>query len=104
MTRAPLHRATDHYGSDASTESRLRAAGLCGALHCRSPGESWVLVASLRIITDSASSALCGAPHNAEFERSMRVKAGLTRARVSGMKTGAGRRKGEARALLRGGH
>jgi len=34
----------------------------------------------------------------------MRVKAGMTRARVSGMKTGAGRRKGEARALLRGGH
>jgi DNA invertase Pin-like site-specific DNA recombinase len=40
----------------------------------------------------------------AEFERSMRVKAGMTRARVSGMKTGAGRKKGEARALLRGGH
>jgi hypothetical protein len=47
-----------HYGSAACTESRLGAAGLCGALHCRSPGDSWVLAASLRITTDSASSAL----------------------------------------------
>src|ERR1700726_1747868 len=46
---------------------------------------------TLRIITRSASSALCEAPHNAEFERAMiveRVKAGLSRARAQGKRLG----------------
>src|SRR5260370_39818657 len=46
---------------------------------------------TLRIITRSASSALCEAPHKAEFERAMiveRVKAGLSRARAQGKRLG----------------
>ena len=47
--------------------------------------------AQLRIITDSAYSAVCGAPHTAEFERDMirsRVNAGLARARARGVRLG----------------
>ena len=50
--------------------------------------ESGVL---LRITADTASSAVCGAPHTSEFERSMivaRVKAGLERAKATGTRTG----------------
>jgi DNA invertase Pin-like site-specific DNA recombinase len=42
---------------------------------------------SLRITAHSASSALCGAPHKAEFERSLireRTQAGLAAARRAG--------------------
>jgi hypothetical protein len=45
----------------------------------------------LRIITESASCALCGAPHNAEFERELiveRTKAGLASARARGRNGG----------------
>ena len=65
----------------------LRTVGLCRALHHGNPGVSWVLAASLRITTDSASSALCGTPHKAEFERSLiqeRTQAGLAAARRAG--------------------
>jgi len=46
---------------------------------------------SLRITADSASSALCGAPHKAEFERELiseRTRAGLAAARARGRKGG----------------
>ena len=48
--------------------------------------------ARLRISPHSAYSALCGAPHNAEFERDLiteRTRAGLASARARGRKGGA---------------
>jgi hypothetical protein len=80
----------------------LKEAGLCGALaECRGAlhqanSEDHAAVRSvpdarLRITTDSASSALCGAPHNAEFERNLvreRTQAGLNAARARGRKGG----------------
>ena len=45
----------------------------------------------LRITTDSASSAVCGAPHTAEFERELiraRTGEGRTRAKARGVKMG----------------
>jgi hypothetical protein len=49
-----------------------RRAGLC-EVPCRwNPGHAWSPVASLRITPHSASSAACGAPHNAEFEANLR--------------------------------
>ena len=52
---------------------------------------SWVPVGSLRITAHSASSAVCGAPHTAEFERELirtRTGEGRDRARASGVKMG----------------
>jgi hypothetical protein len=57
----------------------------------RSPGNSWVLSARLRITADTASSAVCGAPHTAEFERDLiraRTSKGRERARARGAKMG----------------
>jgi len=45
----------------------------------------------LRIITESASCALCGAPHKAEFERELihaRTSEGRKRAQADGVKMG----------------
>ena len=50
--------------------------------------ESGVL---LRITADTASSAVCGAPHTSEFERAIiveRVNAGIARAKTNGTKSG----------------
>src|SRR5580698_10175904 len=76
----------------------LKEAGLCGALaECRGAlhqanSEDHAAVRSvpdarLRITTDSASCALCGAPHNAQFERDLlieRTQSGLQRAKAEG--------------------
>jgi hypothetical protein len=53
----------------------------------------------LRITADTASSALCGAPHKAEFERTMitdRVRAGVARVKATG-ETKSGRPTGRPR-------
>ena len=65
--------------------------GLCRVSLRRSPGYAWAPTVSLRITAESASSALCGAPHNAQFERSLiqeRVQAGLAAARRRGRRGG----------------
>jgi hypothetical protein len=80
----------------------LKEAGLCGALaECRGAlhqanSEDHAAVRSvpdarLRITTDSASSALCGAPHKAEFERDLirsRTGEGRARAKANGKSLG----------------
>src|SRR5690242_10543561 len=84
---ASVHTATGHDGSAALTQIPRWGRRLCEALRRRSPGHSWVPVGSLRITAHSASSALCGAPHKAQFERSLiqeRVQAGLAAARRRG--------------------
>jgi DNA invertase Pin-like site-specific DNA recombinase len=56
------------------------------------------LAMRLRITAHSASSALCGAPHNAEFERAMireRTSAGIAAARAEG-RVGGRRKKLDA--------
>jgi hypothetical protein len=80
----------------------LKEAGLCGALaECRGAlhqanSEDHAAVRSvpdarLRITTDSASSALCGAPHKADFERELireRTGEGRARAKANGKSLG----------------
>ncbi len=67
--------------------------------------------ARLRITADTASSAVCGAPHTAEFERAMireRTSAGLAAARAEGRvggrrkKLDAGKRKEIADSVISG--
>jgi hypothetical protein len=81
----------------------LKEAGLCEALTERSrtpiqlKSATYAAVRSgqgvlLRITADTASSAVCGAPHTAEFERE------LIRAR-----TGEGRERAKARGVKMGG-
>jgi hypothetical protein len=65
--------------------------GLCGAPGRQNPVQIGVKTTSLRITARSASSALCGAPHKAEFERELiveRTKAGLASARARGRNGG----------------
>ena len=83
---ALVHIATGHDGSAALTQIPCWGQRLCEVLCRRSLGHSWVPVGSLCITAHSASSAVCGAPHTAEFERE------LIRAR-----TGEGRERATAR-------
>ena len=80
----------------------LKEAGLCEALterhriQVQMKSATYAAVRSgqgvlLRITADTASSAVCGAPHTAEFERDIireRTNAGLEAARVRGKKGG----------------
>src|SRR5689334_9911720 len=84
---ASVHTATGHDGSAALTQIPRWGRRLCEALRRRSPGHSWVPVGSLRITAHSASSVLCGAPHNAEFERALiheRQREGIALAKQRG--------------------
>ena len=81
---------------------RAKEVGLCGVhgVLCGSPtlarSTDYIAIrpkpgARLRITTDSASSALCGAPHNAEFERELihtRTGEGRARAKAAGKSLG----------------
>jgi DNA-binding NarL/FixJ family response regulator len=80
----------------------LKEAGLCEALTERSrtpiqlKSATYAAVRSgqgvlLRITADTASSAVCGAPHTAEFERELiqeRIRSGIAAAKARGKRLG----------------
>jgi hypothetical protein len=64
---------------------------LCGVRRPQNARKNGALTPPLRIIFNSAYSAVCGAPHKAEFERELilsRISEGRKRARRNGIKFG----------------
>ena len=89
-----------------------RSSRCCGTRH-QAESVDYAVVRSgsnlgLRIITDSASSALCGAPHNGQFERDLiqeRTRAGHAAAAARGRRGGrkpviTGEKLERARAII----